>query len=447
MLRAMNWLYLVAWSGTALAGTLRHDGLAYTLGACLAGVNVAQCVVGHVHLSSALDAYLGRGPVPRGHTRTAAALLLAALGLLAALVATGSSDDGLFVLPLLFAVMPFGCAHALIVPVRTFVRHGAFATAATIGLFAAAGAEVGQLVGVAVVLVLSVPLQLLTVRCSAWNLSVMWESERARETKARLAVAEERLRFGRDLHDVMGRNLSVVALKSELAAQLARRGDVEAAVAQMVEVQRIARESQKDVRDVVRGYREVDLAVELVGAQGVLDAAGIACTVTGDPAGLPGEVQSALAWVVREAATNVLRHGDAAACRVSLERGDEGVVLTVENDGAEGAAGAEGGVGSGLAGLRERLAGVDGSLDAGFAGEGVFRVVAAVPVTVGAPVVGGGGGAGPEDGAGPGPEDGAGPGPGPEDGAGPGDGPGPGSARFAVRNPRSRQGDVQGARR
>ncbi|MBT2674232.1 sensor histidine kinase [Streptomyces sp. ISL-14] len=212
---------------------------------------------------------------------------------------------------------------------------------------------------------------------SAWLLEAVYELDEARETRARLAVAEERLRFGRDLHDVMGRNLAVIALKSELAVQLARRGQPEA-VEQMIEVQRIAQESQREVREVVRGYREADLGVELAGAQGVLTAAGIECEVTGEAAGLPAEVQSALAWVVREATTNVLRHGDAGQCAVGVRVAEGRVVLTVQNDGVAEASD-EGG-GSGLAGLRERLAAVDGTLAAGRVGEGLFRLVAEVPL-------------------------------------------------------------------
>ncbi|MBG0854144.1 sensor histidine kinase [Streptomyces spinoverrucosus] len=215
---------------------------------------------------------------------------------------------------------------------------------------------------------------------SVWLLNAVYELDEARETRARLAVAEERLRFGRDMHDVMGRNLAVIALKSELAVQLARRGRAEA-VDQMIEVQRIAQESQREVRDVVRGYREADLGAELAGAQGVLTAAGIACEVSGEDAaaGLPGEVQSALGWVVREATTNVLRHGDAGLCVVGLRVAEGRVVLRVENNGASGATGTGGG--SGLAGLRERLAAVEGTLEAGPVGQGVFRVVAEVPLT------------------------------------------------------------------
>ncbi|MFD6192683.1 sensor histidine kinase [Streptomyces sp. NPDC060275] len=217
---------------------------------------------------------------------------------------------------------------------------------------------------------------------SLWLLNAVYALDDAKETRVRLAVAEERLRFGRDLHDVMGRNLAVIALKSELAVQLSRRGRPEA-VEQMIEVQRIAQESQREVRDVVRGYREAALEVELAGARGVLSAAGIAAKVTGDTSGLPPEVQSALGWVVREATTNVLRHGDAKKVAVTVRMSEGRAVLTVENDGvAEGTGEGPpaGSGGSGLAGLRERLSAVDGTLEAGPVGKGVFRLTAEVPL-------------------------------------------------------------------
>ncbi|OMI88047.1 sensor histidine kinase [Streptomyces sp. M1013] len=217
---------------------------------------------------------------------------------------------------------------------------------------------------------------------SVWLLNAVYALDDAKETRARLAVAEERLRFGRDLHDVMGRNLAVIALKSELAVQLSRRGRPEA-VEQMIEVQRIAQESQREVRDVVRGYREAALEVELAGARGVLQAAGIVSEVTGETAGLPAEVQAALGWVVREATTNVLRHGDAKKVAVTVRTAEGRVVLTVENDGVAEPTGdgpPAGSGGSGLAGLRERLSAVDGALEAGPVGKGVFRLTAEVPL-------------------------------------------------------------------
>ncbi|MGY1525689.1 sensor histidine kinase [Streptomyces sp. MN3] len=215
---------------------------------------------------------------------------------------------------------------------------------------------------------------------SIWLLNSVYALDEARETRARLAVAEERLRFGRDLHDVMGRNLAVIALKSELAVQLARRERPEA-VEQMIEVQRIAQESQREVREVVRGYRRADLEAELHGARGVLRAAGIDCEVGGETGGLPAEVQSALGWVVREATTNVLRHGDAKKCTVTVRRPKGRVVLTVRNDGATAPHGSSRTGGTGLAGLRERLSEVGGTLDAGEAEDGEFRLVAEVPLT------------------------------------------------------------------
>ncbi|MFJ9177043.1 sensor histidine kinase [Streptomyces sp. NPDC102360] len=384
-LRTVNWLFFVAWSISGLAGSLVRDTVPYALGGALVVVNLVQCVVGDRHALAALDQYLGRGRVPRALTGVSAALAVIAFGLIVALTVTDSVRDGLIAMPLVFAPMPFACAYALTVPVRSFARRAAVAIVVCVAAAAVIGTSPGGLVVVALLMILTAALALLTFRCSAWSLSVMWDSERSRETKALLAVAEERLRFGRDLHDVMGRNLSVVALKSELAVQLARRGRTEDAVAQMIEVQRIARESQKEVRDVVRGYREADLGAELAGAQGVLDAAGIDCTVTGSAAGLPSEVQSVLGWVVRETTTNVLRHGDAKACRVELEVAAGGVVLSVESDGVGGAPSASG-TGSGLAGLRERLAAVGGELEAGVVRNGtlrgeVFRVKASVPLT------------------------------------------------------------------
>ncbi|MET9320127.1 histidine kinase [Streptomyces sp. NPDC003038] len=228
---------------------------------------------------------------------------------------------------------------------------------------------------------------------SAWLLNTVRELDRSRELQAQLAVAEERLRFGRDLHDVMGRNLAVIALKSELAVQLARRERPEA-VDQMIEVQRIAQESQREVRDVVRGYREADLAVELEGARGVLRAAGIDCRVElRERRALPPAVQSALGWVVREATTNVLRHGEPGSCVIRLAAADGkggaggaggatggGLVLTVENDGVPAESPPrDGRPGSGLAGLRERLAALDGTLEAGPAPGGRFRVRVEIP--------------------------------------------------------------------
>ncbi|MFD0570937.1 sensor histidine kinase [Kitasatospora gansuensis] len=222
------------------------------------------------------------------------------------------------------------------------------------------GFSVGTALGVLAGVALSCLLFAATCRSSAWLAGVVWELDGARETQSRLAVAEERLRFSRDLHDVLGRNLTTIALKSELAAQLARRGRPEAAD-QMTEVQRIAQESQREVRDVVRAYRTADLHAELTGARSVLRAADVACEVElGSVDQLPVTAQSVLGWAVREATTNVLRHSEATSCLIRLRVGGGQALLEIENDGVTEDQPGVGG--TGLTGLTERLAVYGGTL-------------------------------------------------------------------------------------
>ncbi|MFI7408076.1 sensor histidine kinase [Streptomyces sp. NPDC049627] len=378
----------VRWSFHSLAAVevlMVGPGLVAAVGSELGGwVFLAVCV--HAALccltnSRALDSVRGRREQPLGllwtlgaATATVAALAIAVAEFGPHRERVGSAAGGVFGVVVIYGM------GILALGVRSRRR-----VCAMVAAFSAGSAVVALALGMSAVLAVTSAVMVLlgggfisaSSVFSVWLVKAVYELDEARETRARLAVAEERLRFGRDLHDVMGRNLAVIALKSELAVQLARRGRPEA-VEQMIEVQRIAQESQREVRDVVRGYREADLGVELAGAQGVLTAAGIECEVTGEATGLPGEVQSALAWVVREATTNVLRHGDAGRCTVGVRVSEGRVVLTVENDGAAGAP--DGGGGSGLAGLRERLAAVDGTLEVGLVEEGVFRLVAQVPL-------------------------------------------------------------------
>ncbi|MGW7384123.1 sensor histidine kinase [Streptomyces sp. NPDC054794] len=375
---ATIWVLPLSWLMLPLMSGLDRRPVPMVLGGLLVAVDLLQCAVAGRLMRPALDHYLGRAELPPRSQRAAAVLLGLALALITALAAVDGTDPFTARLAIAAVLVPFGLPYALTVSVPVFLRRSAVLTALVVGALSIVRLDGLGVLATTVVCCFATGFALTAARCGAWTLSVLWEAERAREMEARLAVAEERLRFGRDLHDVLGRNLSVIALKSELAVQLARRGRPEA-VEQMIEVQRIAQESQREVRDVVRGYREADLDVELVGAQGVLTAAGIDCEITGAADGLPADVQSALGWVVREATTNVLRHGDAGRCAVSLRVLEGRVVLTVENDGVSAAP--DGGGGSGLAGLRERLAVLDGTLTAGAVGQDGFRLVAEVPVT------------------------------------------------------------------
>ncbi|MFE6183340.1 sensor histidine kinase [Streptomyces sp. NPDC056465] len=380
-LHTLTWMSLVCPVLLSVTRPVRHSGapVALIAGTLLAGIAQGVCSVRL--MGGSLESYLGRRPLGRTWPALGAGLMLAnTAGLLALGTYTGPEKFPELTLALAAATMPLFASLALITPV--WVSSGALA------VLAAAMSGGVRLTGGSAPLVLqtflgvcfSAGLFAVTARLSAWTLDVMAKLRDAQDVETRLAVAEERLRFGRDMHDVLGRNLAVIALKSELAVELAQRGKP-TALDQMVEVQRIARASQQEVRDVVRGYREADLGTELLGAQGVLKAAGISVAVHGDGGQqLPSAVQSALGWAVREAATNVLRHGDPQRCAIRLETGRDEVRLVVENDGVTPGRTVLPGGGSGLTGLRERLAAVGGSLEAGPTGDGLFHLTAEVPL-------------------------------------------------------------------
>ncbi len=346
--------------------------------ALVAALGAAHVAVHALLTRAALRHYLGAAPRPDPLVGLYTAITLAMAGLGCALLADGRIAGNDLESYLLWLLMFYAGPPALALAPRTSVVLVPAVAVMTIAGAAVAGLSGRPLVLVAGASLLLVPFMAVTLRASGGGVHLIEKLVAARETQARLAVAEERLRFGRDLHDVLGRNLAVVALKSELAAQLARRGREEA-VEQMEEVQRIARESQREIRAVVRGYRTADLHTELAGARSVLEAAGIDCRIEDGPAArLPTEVQSALGWVVREGTTNVLRHASGAShCELSVRATPaRSAVLVMENDGA-GAGPAAGG--AGLPGLRERLAELDGALSTERRPGGVFRLTASIP--------------------------------------------------------------------
>ncbi|WP_338703759.1 sensor histidine kinase [Streptomyces sp. Q6] len=205
------------------------------------------------------------------------------------------------------------------------------------------------------------------------------ELREARARVAQLAASEERLRLARDLHDLLGHSLSLITLKSELAGRMLPAHPDKAAD-QVADIEKVSRQALVDVREAVSGYRRPRLAAELAGAQTVLAAAGIAAEVPSEAPVLPDAQEAALAWTLREAVTNVVRHSRARHCVVDVTRretlGGPLVELTVEDDG-RGPAGAS--AGNGLTGLAERLAEVGGTLETGAARGRGFHLVARVP--------------------------------------------------------------------
>jgi two-component system sensor histidine kinase DesK len=139
----------------------------------------------------------------------------------------------------------------------------------------------------------------------------------ARDDLARLAVQEERNRFARDLHDILGHSLTVVTMKAELAGRLLHV-DPEAAEREIADVERLAREALADVRAAVSGFRGVTLAGELANARAALQAAGIEALLPTAVDDVPGERRALFGWAVREGVTNVVRHSGASRCTVSV---------------------------------------------------------------------------------------------------------------------------------
>jgi two-component system, NarL family, sensor histidine kinase DesK len=198
----------------------------------------------------------------------------------------------------------------------------------------------------------------------------------ARERIARLAVDEERLRFARDLHDLLGHSLSVIALKSELAGRLLTSAPDKAA-GEVADIEAVSREALREVREAVAGYRLPRLSAELAGAQEALSAAGIESRVQWEEATLTPRVEAVLAWAVREGATNVIRHSQAKRCSIRVASEDATASVEIVDDGRGG----KPEPGNGLLGLKERVAQLDGRLEAGPLPHEGFRLRVRVPLT------------------------------------------------------------------
>jgi two-component system, NarL family, sensor histidine kinase DesK len=209
------------------------------------------------------------------------------------------------------------------------------------------------------------------------------ELRRTREELAEHAVARERERFSRDLHDTLGHTLSVVVVKAAVVRRLVPT-DPAAAAQHAADIEQVARQAMAQLRDTVDGAVVPRLDDELRQAQAALAAAGIRATVRTDQAA-PAVAAAPLAWAVREGVTNVLRHSEASECRVEVTHAVGRVRLTITDDGLgapaaldaatdAGRAGRRGG----LDGLRARLSAAGGGLDVA-PRDGGFSLTAWVP--------------------------------------------------------------------
>jgi two-component system sensor histidine kinase DesK len=265
-------------------------------------------------------------------------------------------------------------------------------------------------------LIVLLPVLLIGVAMIGFRLQIglMHELAQARETVAKLAANEERLRLARDMHDLTGQSLSVITLKSELAAKRLSRlpatQERDTVLGDLGDIGRVSRQTLHDIREAVSGYRRPTLAIEVITARNALDAAGI--RLDDDP-GLTlrsgtfdAEAEAVLAWCLREAVTNVIRHSGAKNCRIRLTEHPGELSLEVSDDGhgldhpptspqaslptspqaslpTNPQTDLQAGKGSGLHGMSERLSAEGGRLSLGAAdptrGRG-FKLTATVPV-------------------------------------------------------------------
>ncbi|MFD1938069.1 sensor histidine kinase [Nonomuraea mangrovi] len=202
------------------------------------------------------------------------------------------------------------------------------------------------------------------------------ELDQAKAELAEAAVLKERLRISRDLHDGLGRSLTAIALKGDLAARLVERDPVSAKT-EVGELVQVAREAVQDVRQVARGYRQMSLAGEVDRAVSLLEASGVACQVNLAAATLPRLSEEAMAWGVREAVTNVLRHSRATTCSISTSVRAGRARLEIVNDGASAVSPVS--AGNGLTGLEERASQAGGAVTAEPSGANGFRLTMEVP--------------------------------------------------------------------
>jgi len=185
----------------------------------------------------------------------------------------------------------------------------------------------------------------------------------------RLAMVAERERIGRDLHDLLGHTLSLIAIKSELAGKLLDR-DRDAAAREVEDVTQIAREALKQVRTAVTGIRYAALETEFASAGALLESSGVTLTYERDEAALPADLETAVAMIVREAVTNIQRHAGARRARIEVTTHREAVagreadareslLLVVTDDGCGGVAAR----GNGLTGIGERVQSLGGTVE------------------------------------------------------------------------------------
>jgi two-component system sensor histidine kinase DesK len=354
-------------------------GAASFLSVLLAKPTVAELLVCTVCLASLLTlqlGYLSRTVATRRRAVTYIAL---------------AGEAGLVYLPILsfggaWIGLPGVLAGSLLltVPAPLAITLCGLVVASLVPIGAAHGLDTLAIVH----LILSVGITALVVYGLSRLALLVRQLEEAREELARCAVIQERLRFSRDVHDLLGLSLSAIALKSELVSRL-MTDRPDQAREEIGEIMQMSRQALADVRSVASGTSRLSLIKECRLARSVLEAAQVELTLnlTSD---IPEPASTAFATLLREGVTNVLRHTKAEWCEITIGMDDSVASMEILNNGVACSPlvpAPDGGGGSGLRNLSERMAVLGGSLTARPEDDGCFRLTAVLPV-VGTSVAG-----------------------------------------------------------
>ncbi|CAM5508435.1 hypothetical protein GCM10010329_64130 [Streptomyces spiroverticillatus] len=285
--------------------------------------------------------------------------------------------------------MPGFLAASCLLVLRPTLAWSAFAlvVAATGGVQFAVGYGVGDL---AYNLVATILTGLVVYGLSLLS-SLIGEVQAARDELVRLTLAQERVRFARDLHDLLGFSLATITLKCELTQRL--MSDQPARAEQeLAEVVQASRQALKEVRSVASSYLRMSLEREVAAASSLLRAIGIHAEMRMNVNQVPPAVDIVLAAVLREGITNVLRHSKAQKCVVEAGTDEGSVHLKIVNDGLRQSrlahipqqSGDTGPGGIGLSSLAERARGLGGRLTSGERADGLYELIVVLPVRAGA---------------------------------------------------------------
>ena len=190
------------------------------------------------------------------------------------------------------------------------------------------------------------------------------ELETARERISELTVHEERQRIARDLHDTLGQKLSMIGLKSDLAARLVEK-DPQQAILEIKDIRQAASVALKEVRELVADMRAVRIEEELHRVEQILKAAQIKFRLNGDKNDIkmPVLAESVISMCLKEAVTNIIKHSEATICRISFYQSEDEFKMTIQDNGVGVDISKRLNGGNGLKGMQERIEFLNGAID------------------------------------------------------------------------------------